>query len=141
VEATEAGLAAQLADPDPPFGCLLAESDGVIVGFVLFFRNYSTWRGRPGLYVEDLFVLPRHRGLGAGRALFAAVAARAVALGCARVECAVLDWNEPAHAFYRAMGARPLPDWTLWRLDGPALPALGRRLPPRPDPRLPGGAP
>ncbi len=125
VEATGADLAAQLASPDPPFECLLAEIDAVIVGFALFFRNYSTWRGRPGLYLEDLFVLPAHRGCGAGRALFQAVAARAVARGCGRLECAVLDWNEPAHAFYRAMGARPLTDWTLWRLDGPALGAAG----------------
>jgi len=125
VEAKEDGLAAQIASPDPPFECLLAEVDGEIAGFALFFRNYSTWRGRPGLTLEDLFVLPEFRGRGAGRALYAAVAARAVARGYGRLECAVLDWNEPAHAFYRAMGARPLPDWTTWRLDGPSLEALG----------------
>lgn len=105
----------------PRAWALIAESGGVAVGFSLWFYNFSTFHGRPGLYVEDVFVAPVHRGQGVGRALFRAMAARAVAEGCARMEWSVLDWNAPAIAFYRAVGARAMDEWTVQRLDGEAL--------------------
>lgn len=121
VEATEQGLREQLQSSDPPFECLLAELDGRACGFALFFQSYSTWRGRPGLYLEDLFVSEPLRGRGVGRALLAAVARTAVERGCARLEWAVLDWNQPAIDFYRALGAVPMAEWTVFRLTGDAL--------------------
>lgn len=121
VEATPASLRADLEADTPPFECLIAELDAEPVGFALFFHNYSTWRGRRGLYLEDLFVSERHRGSGAGRALLSALARLAMERGCARMEWAVLDWNQPAIDFYRSLGAEPLGDWTLFRLAGPAL--------------------
>jgi GNAT superfamily N-acetyltransferase len=126
VEASEAGLRAQLASEDPPFECLLAELDGRPCGFALFFRSYSTWRGRPGLYLEDLFVSPSVRGRGVGKALFTAVARVAVERGFARMEWSVLDWNQPAIDFYRALGAVPMSEWTVFRLTGEALDRCGR---------------
>jgi GNAT superfamily N-acetyltransferase len=126
VEVTPAVLRAQLASPRPPFECLIAERDGVAVGFALFFPTYSTWRGTPGIHLEDLFVVEAHRRRGVGRALVRRLAALARERGCARLELAVLDWNAPAIAFYRALGAEPLAEWTLFRVDGPALEALGR---------------
>ncbi|MBC8424134.1 GNAT family N-acetyltransferase [bacterium] len=99
----------------------LALFDGDPAGFALFFKNYSTFLGRPGLYLEDLFVRPSFRGRGVGRALLARLAALALERGCGRFEWSVLDWNEPAHGFYRKLGANPLDDWTVWRLDGEAL--------------------
>src|SRR5690606_2181280 len=90
-------------------------------GFALFFHNFSTFEGRPGIYLEDLFVMPEGRALGLGRALLAELARLAVERDCARLEWAVLDWNEPAIGFYRSLGARPLDDWTVMRVDGEAL--------------------
>jgi GNAT superfamily N-acetyltransferase len=130
VEVTPAILRAQMESPRPPFECLLAEVDGTPVGFALFFENYSTWRGRPGLWLEDIFVLPEHRRSGAGRALLARVAALAVERGCARIDFAVLGWNTPAIAFYESLGAKALDEWRLFRLTDAALDALptaGRR--------------
>jgi GNAT superfamily N-acetyltransferase len=124
VVATVAGLRAQMEQPHPPFRCLLAEVDGVVVGFALYFFNYSTWRGRPGLYLEDLFVEPELRGRGLGRRLLAGLAEVAVASECARMEWVVLDWNAPAIAFYQAIGARPVSGWTTYRMTGAALERL-----------------
>ena len=129
VEATPASLAAQLRAAPPPFECLLAEDEGEAVGFALFFHNYSTWRGRPGLYLEDLFVPEANRGKGVGTALLTRLAAVAVARGCARMEWAVLDWNEKAMAFYDALGARGVREWVPYRLTGEALRALAAEDP------------
>lgn len=116
VETTVETLRVQMTSARPPFECVLAEADGDGVGFALFFHTYSTWRGRPGMYLEDLFVPPQHRGRGVGRALLAHLARLAVERGCARLEWAVLDWNEPAIGFYRNLGAVALDEWTVWRL-------------------------
>ena len=105
---------------------LIAEADARPIGFALFFHNFSTFEGRPGLYLEDLFVVPEARGEGAGKALLAELARLAVARGCARLEWSVLDWNEPSIAFYKALGAVPMDEWTVFRLDGAALEALAR---------------
>jgi GNAT superfamily N-acetyltransferase len=108
------------------FHCLIAEEHGVVAGFALYFYNYSTWRGHAGIYLEDLFVRPAHRGKGAGKALLAAVAAVAVQEGCPRLEWAVLDWNKPAIDFYESVGAAALREWTTMRMSGDALDALSR---------------
>jgi GNAT superfamily N-acetyltransferase len=126
VRVTPEELRVQLAGADPPFECLLAEADGVPVGFALFFHTYSTWRGCRSLHLEDLFVLEEHRRRGVGRALIARLAALARERGCARLEFAVLDWNAPAIAFYQALGAESLGDWTTYRLSDAALDALAR---------------
>lgn len=127
VEATEETLRAQLSASPPPFECFLAEIDGEPQGFALFFQSYSTWRGRPGIYLEDLFVREACRGRGVGRALLARVAAAAVERGAARLEWAVLDWNQPAIDFYRALGAVPMSEWTVFRLDRTALYQVAER--------------
>jgi GNAT superfamily N-acetyltransferase len=127
VVVTEAELRDQLSWPAPPFECLIAECEGEAAGFALFFHNYSTWRGRQGLYLEDLFVLERHRRHGVGGALLAELARLAVERRCARMEWAVLDWNRPAVDFYRSLGAEPLSDWTVFRLTNRALDALAAR--------------
>ncbi|MDC0670869.1 GNAT family N-acetyltransferase [Nannocystis radixulma] len=115
-------LRAQLAAERPPFECLLAEDDdGAVVGFALYFHNYSTWRGRPGLYLEDLFVEPSRRGRGIGKQLLVRLAQLAVERGCARMEWAVLDWNTPAIGFYESLGARAVSEWTIFRLTGQEL--------------------
>lgn len=124
VECTPESLAAQMREPRPPFECLLAEDGGEAVGFALFFTTYSTWRGRPGIWLEDLFVRPEHRGRGAGRALLAAVGRIAADRACGRLEFSVLDWNEPAIGFYRSLGAVPLTEWTIFRFDRDALARL-----------------
>jgi len=129
VEVTPDTLREQLACPRPPFECLLAEEDGVPCGFALFFQSYSTWRGRPGLWLEDLFVLETHRRRGIGRALLRRLAALAVERGYARMEWAVLDWNRPAWEFYRSLGAEPLEEWTTHRLSAPAIEALAEAGP------------
>lgn len=126
VVATPDSLRAQLASPRPPFECLLVEEDGAVVGFALYFQNYSTWRGRPGLYLEDLYVDPARRARGHGKRLLVRLAQIAVERGYARMEWNVLDWNEPALNFYRSLGAEPLSEWTVHRLTGPALLALSR---------------
>jgi GNAT superfamily N-acetyltransferase len=105
---------------------VLAEEDGQPVGFALFFHNFSTFLARPGMYLEDLFVLPDHRGRGVGRALLAHLAHIAVDRGCGRLEWAVLNWNQEAIRFYERLGARPNSEWTVYRLDGEALQSLGR---------------
>lgn len=126
VVATAADLATTLFGPRPYAEALLATVEAAPVGFALFFHNYSTFLGRPGLYLEDLFVRPACRGHGIGRALLARVAALAVARGCGRLEWSVLDWNVPALEFYRRQGAVALDDWTVLRLSGQALHALAR---------------
>jgi GNAT superfamily N-acetyltransferase len=103
---------------------LVAQEDASVVGFALFFHNYSTFVGRPGLYLEDLFVRPESRRKGRGRALFREVARIAAERGCGRFEWSVLHWNEPALAFYRSMGAVPMHDWRICRMTGEALARL-----------------
>ncbi|HAF40298.1 MAG TPA: N-acetyltransferase [Sphingobium sp.] len=124
VKADRETLARYLFGPRPMAEVLITEHQGAPVGFALFFHNFSTFEGRPGLYLEDLFVLPQARGLGAGKALLARLAQLAIERDCARLEWSVLDWNEPAIAVYRAIGARPMDEWTVQRLDGNALKAL-----------------
>ena len=126
VKATEGDLVRDGFSGSPRFFVELAEWEGEPVGFALWFFNYSTWLGRPGLWLEDLFVRPGHRGRGVGRALLAHVAGIAVEEGCGRFEWAVLDWNAPAIAFYRALGAKPLDEWTTMRVTGEALSRLAR---------------
>ena len=104
---------------------LIGEIDGAAQGFALFFHNFSTFEGRPGIYLEDLFVRPEARGSGLGKALLARLAALAVERDCARLEWSVLDWNEPAIGFYKKLGARLMDDWTVMRVDGDALRQLG----------------
>ena len=106
---------------------MIGEVDGTPQGFALFFHNFSTFEGRPGLYLEDLFVRPEARGAGLGKALLAYLAALAVERDCARLEWWVLDWNEPAIGFYRKLGARPMDEWTVMRVDGAALTALAAK--------------
>ena len=116
-----------LFGPRPVAEVLLAEDAGAVVGYALYFPTYSTFRCRPVLYLEDLFVEPAHRGRGHGKALLAAVARAAVERGCTRLEWTVLDWNEPAIRFYRALGAEAMDTWTIYRLGGDALAALAQR--------------
>ncbi|WEK44253.1 MAG: GNAT family N-acetyltransferase [Candidatus Sphingomonas colombiensis] len=128
VEATEETLADSLFGKAPAAEALIAERDGVAVGFALFFHNFSTWKGKRGLYLEDLYVTPAARGSGAGKALLVHLAGVAVDRDCARFEWAVLDWNTPAIDFYRAMGATGMDEWTVQRVTGDALVRLaGRR--------------
>jgi GNAT superfamily N-acetyltransferase len=125
VTATESHIAAALFGARPYAEALIAEdADGAPAGFALFFHNFSTFTGTPGLYLEDLFVEPDKRGRGYGKALLARLAAIAKQRGCARFEWAVLDWNAPSIAFYQSLGAKPLDDWTVYRVDGDALEAL-----------------
>jgi len=121
----EAVLARHLFGPRPHAEVVIGEVDGVAQGFALFFHNFSTFEGRPGIYLEDLYVRPEARGAGLGKALLAHLAALAIARDCARLEWWVLDWNAPAIGFYRALGARPMDEWTVMRVDGAALVALG----------------
>jgi len=116
VEVDEATLAAQLRSPSPPFECLLAEEGERAVGFALFFHTYSTWRGRRGIWLEDLFVLPEARRCGVGRALLDRIVALAEERRCGRVEWSVLDWNQPAIDFYRSYGADLLNEWRICRM-------------------------
>ena len=125
VVATEEALREALFGADPKVWALIVEHEGRDAGFVLWFLNFSTWEGKHGVYIEDLFVRAEFRGLGYGRALLVELAQLCVANGYARLEWAVLDWNSPAHGFYRTIGAGPLDDWTAWRLDGAALATLG----------------
>jgi GNAT superfamily N-acetyltransferase len=122
--ATEADLIRDGFGPNPFYFCLIAEYDGQPAGFALYFFNYSTWLGRPGLYLEDLFVQPEFRGLGIGKALLKQVAAIAVEKNCRRLQWEVLDWNTPAIDFFRAMGAEFLDEWRNVRLSDEALERL-----------------
>jgi GNAT superfamily N-acetyltransferase len=128
VRADPALLERHLFGARPAAEVLIAEADGAAVGFALFFQTFSTFEGRPGLYLEDLYVRPEARGLGAGKALLARLAQLALERDCARLEWAVLDWNAPALAFYRSVGARPLDEWTVQRLDGEALAKLAEAV-------------
>ena len=117
----EATLTAKLFGPRPYAEVIIGEVDGVAEGFALFFHNFSTFEGRPGIYLEDLFVRPAARGSGLGKALLAELARLAVERDCARLEWSVLDWNEPAIGFYKSLGAKPMDEWTVFRVDGDAL--------------------
>jgi GNAT superfamily N-acetyltransferase len=120
----EAVLGEKLFGARPYAEVLIGEVDDEPMGFALFFHNFSTFEGRPGIYLEDLFVRPEARGLGLGKALLAELARIALARDCARLEWWVLDWNEPSIGFYKSLGARPMDDWTVMRVDGEALGAL-----------------
>ena len=122
--ATPALLERHLFGDRPAAEVVIAEADGVPAGFALFFHSFSTFLGQPGLYLEDLFVLPSHRGLGLGKRLMVHLARLAVERGCGRFEWSVLDWNEPAIDFYRRLGATGLDAWTVQRVSGAALQAL-----------------
>jgi GNAT superfamily N-acetyltransferase len=124
VRLAETDLDAALFGPTPSVFAHVAEHRGAVVGMAIWFVNYSTWTGRHGIYLEDLFVMPEARGLGAGKALLATLARLALHRGYRRVEWAVLDWNEPAIGFYRRLGADRQEDWSVYRLSGPALEAL-----------------
>ena len=125
VKATVDSLHGTLFGPTPSAEAIVAELAGAVVGVALFFTNFSTWSGRNGIYLEDLYVRPEARGTGLGKALLQRLAALAVARGCARVEWSVLDWNAPAIDFYRSLGAVPKDEWTVYRLDGDALARFG----------------
>src|ERR671918_1296082 len=127
VEATAEGLRAHLFTDVPRVFAHVAEQDGRIVGIAVWFLNFSTWTGRHGIYLEDLFVDPDARGGGVARELMRALAAEAAERGCARIDWAVLDWNETAKGFYRSLDAQHQAGWELWRLDGGALAALPRQ--------------
>lgn len=128
VTATEEDLRRWGFGPDRKYRSVIAEWDGRPVGFALFFNNFSTWTGQPGLYLEDLYVRPEHRSHGVGRALIEHLARIAVDEGCARYDWQVLDWNEGAIRFYRSLGARSLDEWITMRVEGDALERLaGRR--------------
>ena len=124
VVATKADIASALFGENPRVFCDIAEWNSAAAGFALWFYNYSTFRGAHGIYLEDLFVRPQFRGNGIGKALLIALARRAVAAGCARLDWAVLDWNAPSIAFYEKLGARPITGWTGYRLTGDALSQL-----------------
>jgi GNAT superfamily N-acetyltransferase len=126
VLASEADIRATLFGGRPA-RALICSAGGVEVGYAVYFFNYSTWQGRKGLYLEDLYVTPAHRKVGAGKALLQHLARMAVAEGCGRFEWSVLDWNEPALQFYRSIGASPMDEWVRHRLAGPALAAFAAR--------------
>ncbi|MEO5722049.1 MAG: GNAT family N-acetyltransferase [Chthoniobacterales bacterium] len=129
VIATEEGLRAVLFGEKPSAEVLLALEDGTAVGFAVYFFNFSTWLGRPGLYLEDLFVRPSVRGKGYGRALLERLAQIAQERGCGRMEWAVLEWNEPAIQFYKKLGAQPMEEWTTFRLTREGIAALAAAKP------------
>ena len=126
VVATEDDLRRHGFGPVPLFRCLIAERDRQPVGFALFFNSYSTWHGRPGLYLEDLFVLPQMRGKGVGKALLQKLAQLAIEENCYALAWMVLKWNEPAIAFYQSLGATTMGAWETMRIMGPALSRLAR---------------
>ncbi len=129
VTATEDGLSKVLFGEKPAAEVLLAFENETAVGFAVFFHNFSTWLGRPGLYLEDLFVRPEDRGKGYGRALLIHLAKIARDRGCGRMEWAVLDWNEPAIQFYRKLGAKPMDEWTVFRLTRDGIAKLADAAP------------
>jgi GNAT superfamily N-acetyltransferase len=126
VSATEEGLEKALFQ-DRIAEVLICEYGGEPAGFALYFHNFSTFLGRPGIYIEDLFVKSEYRGKGLGKAMLARIAAIAVERGCGRLEWACLDWNEPSIKFYKSRGGRPLDEWTVYRVDGGALKKLAER--------------
>ena len=128
VEATEAMLDAALFAESPLLFCEIAEWQGEPVGFAVWFVNYSTFSGRHGIYLEDLFVRPAQRGKGIGKALLAELARQCVANGWSRLQWAVLDWNTPSIEFYKSLGAELMDEWTGCRLTGPALTALAQGM-------------
>ncbi len=121
---TEADFAAALFGETPRAGAMIAEVDGSPVALCVWYRTFSTFTARHGIWIEDVFVEPGHRGQGIAKAIFRSLAQRVIAEGGARLEWSVLDWNAPAIAAYRAMGARALTDWTMQRVDGAALATL-----------------
>ncbi|TDR80697.1 GNAT family N-acetyltransferase [Paludibacterium purpuratum] len=121
VVAREADIVRSLFAHDGPARALIVESDGIHIGFAVYFYSYSTWLGRKGLYLEDLYIAPAHRGNGAGRAVLRYLAQLAVAQGCGRFEWSVLDWNEPAIRFYHSIGAAPQDEWVRYRMAGESL--------------------
>ncbi len=127
VTATEADLVRDGFSATPRFYVEIAEWDGAPVGFAFWFFNYSTWQGRPGLYLEDLFVKPTMRGRGIGKALLVHLARIAVAEGCGRFQWQVLDWNEPAIEFYRSLGAKTMDEWLTMRITGADIAALAKK--------------
>ncbi len=127
VEATEQDLLRDGFGPHPCFHCALAEWDGEPVGFALYFYNYSTWKGRPGIFLDDLFVYPEHRGKGIGKALLLHVARIAAAQNCGRYEWLVLDWNTPAIEFYESLGGKRMKQWLPVRVEGQALQELAKK--------------
>jgi GNAT superfamily N-acetyltransferase len=126
-EATEIDIEAALFGDNPRLFCEIAEWDGEAVGFAVWFFNFSTFSGRSGIYLEDLFVRPAHRGKGIGKALLSHLARVCVANGWARLQWAVLDWNAPSIAFYKSLGAVLMDEWTVCRINGPALSALAAK--------------
>jgi GNAT superfamily N-acetyltransferase len=127
VVVTPEQLQVQLFGPRPAAEAVVAEKDGEVVAFALFFHNFSTFLGRQGLYLEDLYVKPAHRGRGLGRALLVHLAGLAVERGCGRFEWSVLDWNANAIRLYEGMGATVMPEWRICRVTGDALARMGRR--------------
>jgi len=127
VVATEAMMDEALFGATPKAEALIADVDGVAVGFALFFHTFSTWTGRQGIWLEDLYVTPDARGSGAGKALVSAIAGICLDRGCPRFEWWVLDWNEPAIGFYRSIGAEAMDEWTTQRVTGDALAKLAGR--------------
>jgi GNAT superfamily N-acetyltransferase len=125
MQVTPESLHPHLFGPKPAVECVVADVDGAVVGFALFFTNFSTFLGKPGLYLEDLYVQPAHRRLGIGRALLQRLGRLAAGRGCGRFEWAVLDWNEHAIRFYESMGASVLPDWRICRVTGEVLRRFG----------------
>ncbi|MDQ1682503.1 MAG: hypothetical protein QOH99_1044 [Frankiaceae bacterium] len=125
VVATEASLTEALFGDDPKVWSLIVEHDGEPAGFVLWFLNFSTWEGTHGIYIEDLYIREQYRGFGYGRTLLTALAQLCNEKRYSRLEWAVLNWNTPAHAFYRRVGAEPMDEWSVWRLTGNALKELG----------------
>jgi GNAT superfamily N-acetyltransferase len=127
VQASVEDLHEALFGADPVAWCHVAILDGAVVGMALWYRTFSTWAGKPGLWLEDLYVRPEARGTGLGKALLVELARVAVERGWTRFEWWVLDWNTPAQGFYRSLGALPQDEWTVWRVDGDALTSLGSR--------------
>ncbi len=125
-EATVAHFVRRLAEygTPPRVSAMIVERDGQPIGFALWYYIFSTFTGRPGLYLEDIFVEPEHRGAGIGKTIFRLLARRALDEGCTRMDWSVLDWNAPSIAFYRALGAVGMDDWTVQRLEGAALLAV-----------------
>ncbi len=124
VEATESDIEQALFGAGSTTHCLIAETPEGAVGFALYFYNFSTWTGKRGIYLEDLYVTPEARGRGAGKALLVALARKTVEEGCRRFEWSVLNWNTPSIEFYESLGARPMTEWIGYRVDGDALARL-----------------